>query len=459
MKIDASAPAEILETSAANPGSIPDITTDPQPPTSRTLAAAHTWRQWVAFDHARILLPQFVFLRGRDPLAQIYRLSLEEGEPRAMAGAWARFWTRPIFALVILRQMWKFFHRYGAFVKKKYGISSLQQLRDLWHCAWRQNQSPRHYYWRQFYLLPERKDWLENLEHRQVNTLLNHLNRNLPIAKVTNKVQFYQHCLAHNLPTTPVLASWDTSGKMVGSAPVAVAADVFIKPTSDYGSVGILPVVYQASTGKHRFKGADLAWPDLLKAIGDLAGADRRPMLLQKRLSNSARNGVYGDADICNVRIVTGLAPNGKPEVIGGFVRLPSSLTTTGHDRNIMIASIDVDTGRMEPGRFRETMLGDFPVHPDTGAKIENQIFAGWKEMKELSLRGHRTYPWMPFIGWDVVDTKDGLLLLEANAYWGGDCVQLPGAMPLGRTNFAAIYLKNFERFYGPNIPAHRLPV
>jgi hypothetical protein len=121
-----------------------------------------------------------------------------------------------------------------------------------------------------------------------------------------------------------------------------------------------------------------------------------------------------------------------------------------------MISSIEVGTGRMEPCRFRETMLGDFPVHPDTGAKIADQAFAGWEEMKALAIRGHRTYPEMPFIGWDVVDTTDGVLLLEANAYWGGDCVQLPGATPLGKTRFAEIYLKHFERFYGPNTPAHR---
>jgi hypothetical protein len=155
---------------------------------------------------------------------------------------------------------------------------------------------------------------------------------------------------------------------------------------------------------------------------------------------------------------VTGRAPGGEPEVIGGFVRLPSSLTTTGHDRNIMIASIDAATGRLEPGRFRETMLGDFSIHPDTLVKIENEIFASWDEMVELALRGHRTCPWMPFVGWDVVDTTDGILLLEANAYWGGDCLQLPGAAPLGRTRFPEIYLKNFERFYGPDMPAHRFP-
>lgn len=420
------------------------------------VAPALTWRQSVSFDHCRILLPQFIFSRGNSPLFQIYRLSLEEGEPRAMAGAWARFLAKPLFAIVALRQIWTYLRRYGKFVKKSYGISRLQQLRDLWYCAWRQNQCPRHYYWRKLYLIPDRADWLLNLEHRQINTLLSHLNRNLPIAKATNKVQFHQHCLAQNLPTAVVLAAWDAQGRLAGTAPAPAAADVFLKPTSEFGSVGIMPIVYQRETNTHRLNGANLAWPELLKAIAAIVQADHRPMLLQRRLRNAPRNAIYGDADICNARIVTGREPGGAPEVISGFVRLPSSLTTTGHDRNIMIASIDVATGRLEPGRFRETMLGDFPVHPDTGAKIANQIFSGWEEMKALTIRGHNTYPWMPFIGWDVVDTTDGVLLLEANAYWGGDCIQLPGATPLGETRFAEIYLKNFEIFYGPNTPAHR---
>ena len=453
MKTSAPAPA-VLDTSVATPDS-PEVE-NYLPATPVQSAPAHKWNEWVAFDHARILLPQFVFWKGNDPLSQIYRLSLEEGEPRKMAGAWARFWTRPAFALVVLRQMWIFYRRTGAFVKSKYGVSALQQFRDMWYCAWNQNQSPRHYYWRKFYLIPDRREWLKNLEHRQVNNLLNHFNRNLPITKVTNKVQFYQHCVKHNLPTSPVLAWWDTRGQLTSTAPAPVAADVFLKPTSDYGSVGIMAIVWNSATKTHRFKGMSLGWSDLLKAIGELAATDGKAMLLQRRLANSERNSIYGDTDICNARVVTGRAPDGEITVIGAFVRLPSSLTTTGHDRNIMIASMDVDTGRMEPGRFRETKLGDYPVHPDTGAPIENRAFAGWDEMRALAIRGHQSYPWMPFIGWDVVDSKDGVILLEANAYWGGDCVQLPGAMPLGETRFAEIYLKNFEKFYGTNTPAHR---
>jgi Sugar-transfer associated ATP-grasp len=441
MENNPDANAGTLKTVGATPEFVSPVNVDqfkPPAPLGPTLS----WRQWVAFDHCRILLPQFVFARNRDPLAQLYRLSLDEGEPRPRAGAFARFGARLIFAVVALRQAWLYFRRYGSFVRKTSGILRGRQLRDLWYCAWRQNQSPRHYYWRKLYLLPERQAWLGWLEHRQVNTLLTHLNRRLPIENATDKVRFFEHCLAHNLPTPPVLAAWDECGRIATIAPRAVATELFLKPASEYGSVGVVAIEYQATSGKHRLNAAELAWSDLLNAIGDLARTDGRSLILQRRLRNAARNAIYGDSDICNLRIVTGCRPGGEPEAIGSFVRLPSSMTTAGHERKVLTASVDLRTGRMEAGRFREPLLGEFPVHPNTGAPIKDRILPGWDEMLALALRGHRTYPWLPFIGWDVVDTTDGVMLLEANAYWAG-------ALALGHTRFPEIYLEWFEQLYG----------
>lgn len=422
------------------------------------LKPARSWRNCIAFDHSRILLRQFVFSKGSSALAQIYRLSLDEGEPRATVSAFSRFVARIIYAFVALRQINIFFLHYGSYVKSTHGISALQQLRDSWYCAWRQNQSPRHYYWRKLYLLKNRSHWLENLEHRQVTALLDHLNRQLPIAKATDKRQFNQHCIDHDLPAPRAIASWNKSGEFSQKPTGPVAADLFLKPATDYGSVGIMPVPYDQAAGTYRLKSADFTWEQLITAIGGMARDDRRGLILQRRLRNAARNAIYGDDDICNLRIVTAHPPGGEPEALSAFIRLPSSMTTTGHSRNILVASIDIQTGRMHQGLFREPILGEFPVHPDTKAPIENRILSGWSEMLGLALQGHRTLPWLPFIGWDVVDTTDGVMLLEANAYWGADSLQLPGATPLGRTRFPEIYLQCFEHFYGPNRPAHRFP-
>ena len=231
MKTNPSSSAVIPDRAEATPGSAPGLKVDHAVPAA--LNPAHNWAHAVAFDHSRVLLPHFAFASGGDPLAQIYRLSLDEGEPRADAATVTLLWARLAFALVAFRQAWIYFRRYGSFVRKTFGISRRRQFADLWHVAWRHNQSPRHYYWRKFYLIPDRQDWLRNLEHRQVNTLLNHLNRRLPITKATDKVNFNRHCVAHGLPTAPMIATWDKQGRLVGNPPAPVAADLFLKPTSN----------------------------------------------------------------------------------------------------------------------------------------------------------------------------------------------------------------------------------
>jgi hypothetical protein len=126
-------------------------------------------------------------------------------------------------------------------------------------------------------------------------------------------------------------------------------------------------------------------------------------------------------------------------------MRLPSRFTTKGHDRDVLLATVDITNGRMGRAMFRNIKLPQFTHHPDTGHPIEGTILPSWSEIKELVLRAHATCPWMAFVGWDVVESEQGLLLLEANANWGGDSIQLPGTAPLGQTRFAAIYLERLR--------------
>lgn len=413
--------------------------------------APESWRRWVAFDHCRVLLPHFSFAGRRDPLSRLHQLSLDdERVTHAEPSFLARLYVRTVFSAVALQQMWIFFLRYGGYVKKHDGISRRQQLRDLWHCIWNDNRYARHYYWRKLYQLPRREMWLENLEHRQLTTLLRHLNRRLPTSRITNKFNFHQHCRRHGLATPEVIAAWDPIGHLLVNPPAPRTGDLFLKPADDFGSTGILVLHWDELTRTHRFGDRTLHWPALLVALGRHAFTTGRAFILQPRLRNAPRNAVYGNFDLCNLRIVTARLPDGEPEVIGAFIRLPSQFTTGGYNRHILFTSVDIADGRMGTGRLREITRGEFPRHPETDAPIQGRVIPGWSEMTELALQGHRSMPWMPFVGWDLIDTEQGPMLLEANAFWGGDALQPPGALPLGRTRFPEIYLAWFEKLYGP---------
>lgn len=419
--------------------------------TTASLPLLRTWRRWVAFDHCRLLLPQFTFASRNDTLARLHLLSIDEhadepARPRGLVGLGARLW----FALVALRQVAIFFFRYSRYVEAEDGISRWRQLGDLWHCVWRQNRYARHYYWRKLYLVPFRPLWLENLEHRQLVTLLRRLNRHLPIDEITHKYNFHLCCRRHGLPTPDVLGAWDESGRVLHVAPEPVQGDLFLKPTTEFGSTGAEPLVWLPRSERHRLDGRELTWPELLDTLARRARDQRRGYVLQPRLRNAPRNAIYGDHDLCNLRIVTGIAPGGTPEAIGSFLRMPSRVTSAGYNRTILFAPVDLATGRLGVGRFREITRGEHRVHPETQASISGRLLPGFDEMLDLALRAHSKIPWMPFVGWDLIDTPQGVMVLEANAYWGGDALQPPGGITLGETRFPEIYLAWFERFHGP---------
>ena len=48
----------------------------------------------------------------------------------------------------------------------------------------------------------------------------------------------------------------------------------------------------------------------------------------------------------------------------------------------------------------------------------------------------------MPTIGWDLVATADGVLILEANAVWHAYLGQQWGRSPLGETAWAEVMLQ-----------------
>lgn len=403
-------------------------------------------RSLVAFDHCRVPLRQFVFVRRQDPVARLHQLALAADPVGAAPPAHAHsLLTRAAWALICLRQVATYHRRFARHVRNTDGVSRWRQFRDAWYCMWRHNQSARHYYWRKLFLLPTREAWLDNFEHRQTNTLLDHLNAGLPVAQITDKLRFHEHCRTHGLPTAPVLVAWAAGGQRLTPEPADPQADVFIKPARDFGSVGTVAIRYDAATHTYELGGQRLTWTELLPAIA-AQHASHGPYLLQRRLRNSPAMAVFGQQDVCNVRVITGCTVRGEIELIAAVVRLPSSFTTTGHDRNVLLSTVDIGDGRLSAGMFRNILLPQFERHPDTGHPLAGWTLPRWNDIRALAFRAHATCPWIAFVGWDVIDSDQGVLLLEANANWGGDSAQLPGAPGLGQTRFPAIYLEWLQK-------------
>lgn len=395
----------------------------------------------VAFSHCRMDLPSFRFAGRDDAVSQLHRLALRLDPQRPSRIGWGEH----VFAMVLhacnaARQSVVYYRKHGGYVRQSRDIPPWQLLRLGWTCLFRNNQLPRHFYERHLFDEPDPVRWLAHLEHRHLTVLLAALNGRLPVHLLTNKLLFDEHCRVHALPSPPTLAAWNGLGRLVVEPQSLPAADLYAKPFADFGGAGTTPIPWRADARGYEFAGEILSAGQLVAKLAQTAMG--KGCLLQSRLRSPAALADWlGDSDIANVRIVTGGFPDAPPRIIAAGLRVPSRFTTFGHDRSVLLAPVGLSDGRLGMAHLRGTCGPGFAKHPDTGADLAGQTLPRWNEMKELVLAAHRTCPWMPFVGWDVVDSDQGLVLLEANAYWGANVVQLPGAPALGDTDFPAIYL------------------
>lgn len=63
--------------------------------------------------------------------------------------------------------------------------------------------------------------------------------------------------------------------------------------------------------------------------------------------------------------------------------------------------------------------------HPDNGSQIEGLVIPHWDEIKESILRVARSNSYINYVGWDVVLTDTGVMLLEGNSWPDIDLIQI----------------------------------
>ncbi len=92
-------------------------------------------------------------------------------------------------------------------------------------------------------------------------------------------------------------------------------------------------------------------------------------------------------------------------------------------------ARVDVATGRLGPATWLPEdgvdSLTWFPRHPETGAPIEGAQVPFWEETLETVLHASRILSFMEYVGWDVIISPDGPVILEANINSGMNVLQV----------------------------------
>jgi len=133
-----------------------------------------------------------------------------------------------------------------------------------------------------------------------------------------------------------------------------------------------------------------------------------------------------GGAPASSIRVVT-FRPDGSDPVIQMAVcrlgRRGQMLENWA--RGGVAVGIQPQSGELMRGHLKADGGCWVDEHPDSQIPLYGRVLPMWQEVRQLALEAARVTPGLRSIGWDVFPTPDGPVIVEGNANWGLQSMQL----------------------------------
>lgn len=257
-----------------------------------------------------------------------------------------------------------------------------------------------------------------------------------------NKWVFYRHVAPYGIPIPETLALLDQRYGMTWDGLPCTRVEqleeilrekrprtLVIKPAG--GIQGQSVLVYNEidhETGLAR--SATGQTEDYLQAIRRLPTVELRGgsgWVVQTQVKQHPRLATINPHTSNTVRVVTHVKDDGAIQVpfsVVRFGRLGNMVDNWAHGGisvGICVANGEMGRGIIKPkhgGRWVE-------AHPDTAIGFAGTKVPKWNETVELCKRAARLFPGVRSIGWDVIVTDEGPVILEANEEWDLIMVQV----------------------------------
>lgn len=149
--------------------------------------------------------------------------------------------------------------------------------------------------------------------------------------------------------------------------------------------------------------------------------------LLEERVAQHAFLARYSPVTLNTIRIVTLLSDDGSLNVLGAFVQMgqDNSGVDTSAARHL-VAPIDLGSGKLGAGvQLDGATVKRLTHHPVTQTPIEGETLPEWPAIKQMALKAASAAWGLRTVGWDIGLATDGPVLIEGNALWGEELLQL----------------------------------
>ncbi|MDV6011083.1 sugar-transfer associated ATP-grasp domain-containing protein [Haloechinothrix sp. LS1_15] len=180
----------------------------------------------------------------------------------------------------------------------------------------------------------------------------------------------------------------------------------------------------------------------------------QHPMVVEEGLDQHPKVDELYPGAVNTIRVLTMLdVTDQQPFIVMAVQRIGTSQSqhVDNWSRGGLSARIDVATGRLGPASRLPagTELEWFDAHPDTGTPINGAEVPYWAQIRDTVLHAARILSFLEYIGWDIVVTPDGPVILEANINTGMNVLQVHQPL-LADPRVRAYYV---ERGVAPEAP------
>lgn len=113
-------------------------------------------------------------------------------------------------------------------------------------------------------------------------------------------------------------------------------------------------------------------------------------------------------------------------------IGVKASIPVDNGSRGGLISKIDLETGELSVAKSIQA-LGEHSFHPDSKQPIAGVIIPNWQKIMEEVLAVSNQFPYLNFIGWDILPNKQGgISMVEANTSSGVNIIQIWGPQRYG---------------------------
>jgi hypothetical protein len=152
-----------------------------------------------------------------------------------------------------------------------------------------------------------------------------------------------------------------------------------------------------------------------------ISSIENQRLIVQNVVEQHDALKAFKTKSVNTIRIVTIRGTSGKVGVLAAFLRLsqdPESFVDNRAKGGLGIG-IELDTGRlMKYGLPHDAYGIKTEIHKLSGIRFMGYQIPFWSEILELVCSAHKQFYDMQSIGWDVVITEKGPILLEGNDDW-----------------------------------------